>query len=149
MNSATDTECPLGDCSGDGKYITRQTDFKGNNLELDLVTMCDNDRRFNGLQSLCIHKACRCKQQNSPIGECKLNDGVMNLNYTHSVQDFIVEWQRPGEILNELRIELELITRKYVQHHDLTDASEMYTLYEWSLTMNFMNTSLTSENKCL
>ena len=57
MNRTTETECPLGDCCGEGEYIPCQTDFKGNNLELDQATTSDSSRRFNCLQDLCIHKA--------------------------------------------------------------------------------------------
>ena len=55
MNSITDTECPLGYCCGEGEYITCQTDFKENDLEIDLATTCDCSRRFNGLLGLRIH----------------------------------------------------------------------------------------------
>ena len=42
MKSTTDTECPLGDCSREGEYINRQTDFKENELELDPTsTVCE------------------------------------------------------------------------------------------------------------
>ena len=84
------TECTLGNYSGKGEYIIRSTDFEENDLELNLATTCDCGRRFNGLLGLCIHKACWCKQCNS-VEECKSNDGVMNLDYTHCVQDSIVE----------------------------------------------------------
>ena len=49
MNSTTDTECSLGDCSWEGEYVTHQIDFKENDLELDLATTCDCARRFNSL----------------------------------------------------------------------------------------------------
>ena len=42
-------------------------------------------------KGLRIHKACWCKQHNFPIGKCKSIDGVMNLDYTHSIQDPIVK----------------------------------------------------------
>ena len=61
MNSTTDTECPLGDCCGEGEYITRQIDFKGNNFELDPATTCYFGRRCNGLRDLHVHKARSCK----------------------------------------------------------------------------------------
>ena len=98
MNGTTDTECALDDCSEEGDYITYQTDFQGNDLEVDPATTCDY-ARFNGLRGLRIHKARWSKHRNSLFEECKLNDGVMNLDYTHSVLDPIVEWLRPGKIL--------------------------------------------------
>ena len=49
MNRTTDTEYPLVDCSRKGEYVTRQTDFKGYDLELDSATTCDYGRKFNGL----------------------------------------------------------------------------------------------------
>ena len=101
--TAQDTECPLGDCRGEGEYITHQTDFKENDLELDPAAICDCGRRFKSLQGLHIHKACWCKQCNSPIRECKSNNGIMNLDYTHSVQNSIVEQQCSWEILSKLR----------------------------------------------
>ena len=44
------------------------------------------------------------KQYYSPIIEWKLNDGIMNLDFSHSVRDPIVEQQCPGEILSNPRI---------------------------------------------
>ena len=63
------------------------------------------DRRFNGLEGLRIHKARCCQQRNFPVGKYKSFDGLMNLDYTLSVQDSIVEGQRPGEIINKPRIQ--------------------------------------------
>ena len=64
-----------------------------------------HDRRFNGVQVLHIHKARWCKQHNSPIRKCKSNDEFMNLDYTQSIQELIVEQQHPGEILSKPRIQ--------------------------------------------
>ena len=65
------------------KSITGLVDFKENDLEPDLATTCDWGSRFNGLQGLGIHNTCWCKQRNSPIGEYKSNDRVMNQEGLH------------------------------------------------------------------
>ena len=65
---------------------------------------CDCGREFNSLRGLRIHKAYWCKQRNSPTGECKLNDGLMNQKYHHSIQEPIAERQRPGDIPSKPRI---------------------------------------------
>ena len=96
-----------------GEYITCQIDFKENDLELDLTTVCDCSR-FNGLWGLHIHKACWSKQHNSSTGEYKSNDGVMNLDDTHSVQDPSVEWQCPREILSQPRIQQPKSNKKSI-----------------------------------
>ena len=38
-------------------------------------------------------------------GECKSNDGLMNQEYPHSIQEPIVELQRPGDIPSKPRIQ--------------------------------------------
>ena len=78
MNSTTKEKCPQGVCSGEGEYITHDTCSHGNDLDMYPATTCDCGRKFNSLRGLRIHKACWCKQRNSPTGECKLNDGLMN-----------------------------------------------------------------------
>ena len=105
INRTTNAECSSGDYSGEREYIPRQTDFKGRDPELNPASTSDRGRRFNSLWGLLIHLARGSKQRISLIGECKSNDEVMNLDFIHSVQDPIVEQQRPGEILSKLRIQ--------------------------------------------
>ena len=52
-----------------------------------------------------IYILCRRKERNSPTGECKSNDGLMNQEYPHSVQGPIVERQCPGDIPRKPRIQ--------------------------------------------
>ena len=103
MNSTTKEKCPQGVCSGEGECITYNTCSYGNNLDTYLAT-CDCGREFNSLHGLRIHKAHWCKQRNFPTGKCKSNDGLMNREYPHSVQEPISERQRPGDILSKPRI---------------------------------------------
>ena len=91
MNSTTKGKCPQSVRSGEGEYITHHTCSNGNKLDMNLATTCDCGREFNSLQGLRIHKAHWCKQRNSPTGECKSNDGLMNQEYPHSVQEPIAE----------------------------------------------------------
>ena len=170
MNRTTDVECLLGDCNWEGNYIPRQTEFKANDLELDPAATCNCSRRFKSLQGFRIHKHGWCKQRDLLIGECKSNDGVMTLNCTWSVQDPILEQQHLGAILSKASIQwpkgnqktiwtnleqdLSLILttnfkkrkkrinqKKENARDDLTCASEIYTLYEWSFTTSFMKIS--------
>ena len=97
-------KCPQGVCSGEGEYIIHHTCSYGNNLDMYPATECDCGREFNSLRGIGIHKARRCKQRNSPTGECKSNDGLMNQEYPHSLQDPISVCQRPGEIPSKPRI---------------------------------------------
>ena len=59
---------------------------------------CDYGRKVNSLQGSQIYKARWCEQHNSPTGECKSNDGLMNQDYPHSIHEPIAERQRPGDI---------------------------------------------------
>ena len=68
-----------------------------------IYIMCKYGRRFNGLQGLHIHKAHWSKQYNYLIGKYELNDEVMNLDYTYSIQEPIVEWQHSREIPNQTK----------------------------------------------
>ena len=105
MNRTTKEKCPQGVCSGEGEYITHHTCSYGNDLDMYPATTCDCGREFNRLRGLRIHKARWCKQRNSPTGECKSNDGLMNQEYSHSVQEPIGERQHPGGIPNKPRIQ--------------------------------------------
>ena len=96
MNSTK--KCLLGVCSGKGEYITHHTYSNGNDLDMYAVTTGDCGREFNSLRGLRIHKTRWCKRSNSPTGECKSNDGLLNHNHPHSVQETIAERQRPGDI---------------------------------------------------
>ena len=78
MNSTTKEKCPLGVCSGAREYITHNTCSNENDLDMYPATTCGCGREFNRLRMLRIHKARWCKRRNSPIGECKSNDGLMN-----------------------------------------------------------------------
>ena len=95
---------PQGVCSGEGEYITHHTCSYGNNLDMYLTTTYDWGRKFNSLWGLWIHKAHWCKECNSPTGECKSNDGLMNQEYPHSIQEPIAERQCPGDIPSKPRI---------------------------------------------
>ena len=78
MDKTIKGKCPQGVCSGEGEYITHHTCSNGNELDMDPATTCDCGREFNSLRGLRIHKARWCKQRNSPAGECKSNDELMN-----------------------------------------------------------------------
>ena len=69
------------------------------------VTVCDCSREFNSLRGLRIHKVRWCKQRNSPPGECKSNDVLMNQEHPLSVQEPIAELQRPGDFPSKPRIQ--------------------------------------------
>ena len=69
------------------------------------ATTCDCGREFNSFRWLGIHEARWCKRRNSPIGECKSNDGLMNQEHSHSVQEPIAERQCPGDISSQPRIQ--------------------------------------------
>ena len=69
------------------------------------ATTCNCGREFNSLQGLQIHKPHWCKQRNSPNGECKSNDGLMNQEHPHNIQEPIAEQQRPGDITSKPRIQ--------------------------------------------
>ena len=73
-------------------------------LDMYPATTGDSGREFNSLRELRIHKVRWCKWRNSPTGECKSNDGLMNEEYPHSVQEPIAERQRPGDIPCKPRI---------------------------------------------
>ena len=73
-------------------------------MDMYPATMSDCGREFNGLQGLRIHKVHWCKQRKSSTGECKSNDGLMNQEYSHSIQEPIGECQRPGDIPSKPRI---------------------------------------------
>lgn len=105
MRSKTNGKCPQGDCSGEGEYITHQPDSNGNELELYPATTCDCGRTFKSLRGLRIHKARWCQQRCSPNREYKSTDGTTNQDYTHSVQDSIVEHQPPGDIPSKPKIQ--------------------------------------------
>ena len=94
----------LGVCSGEGEYITHHTCSYDNDLDMYPATTCDCGRKFNSLRGSRIHKARWCKQRNSPTGECKSNDGLMNQDYPHSIYEPIAEHQRPGDIPSKPRI---------------------------------------------
>ena len=79
------------------RLILKKMTFNWTRLQCVIMT--------EDLQDLRIYKARWCKQRNFPIGECKSIDGFMNLDFTHSVQDSIIEWQHPGEILSKPRIQ--------------------------------------------
>ena len=104
MNSTTKEKCPPGVCSREGEYITYHICLYGNDLVMYLATTCDCGRDFNSLRGSRIHKACWCKQRNSPTGECKSNDGLMNQENPHSIQESIAERQHPGDIPSKQRI---------------------------------------------
>ena len=97
-------KCPQGVCSGEGEYITHHTCSYGNDQDMYPATTCDCGRKFNSLRRSRIHKARWCKQRNSPNGECKSNDGLMNHDYPHSIHEPIAERQRPGDIPSKPRI---------------------------------------------
>ena len=67
------------------------------------ATTCDCGRKFKSLRGLRIHKAHWCKQRNSPTGECKSNDGLMNQEYPYRVQVPTAERQHPGDIPSKPR----------------------------------------------
>ena len=60
-----------------------------NSLELNRDTTGCCGRYFNSLRGLQIHKVRCCKQL--IIKEYKSNDGIMNPDYTHSVQNPIAD----------------------------------------------------------
>ena len=105
INSTTKGKCPQGVCSGEGEYITHHNCSNGNDLDMNLATMCDCSREFNSLRGLQIHKVRWCKRRNSPTGEYRSNDGLMNQEYPHSVQEPIAERQCPGDIPSKPRIQ--------------------------------------------
>ena len=105
MDKTIKGKCPQVVCSGEGEYITHHTCSNGNELDMDPATTCDCSREFNSLRGLRIHKARCYKQRNSPTGECKSNDGLMNQEYPHSVQGPIVNRQRPVDIPHKPRIQ--------------------------------------------
>ena len=104
MNSTTKEKCPQGVCSEEGEYIIHHTCSYGNYLDMYPATTCDCDIEFNNLRGLRIHNARWCKQRNSPTGESKSNDGLMNQEYPHSVQEPIGERERPVDIPSKPRI---------------------------------------------
>ena len=87
-------KCPQGVCSREGEYITHHTCSYGNDLDMYSATTCLCGRKFNSLQGSRILKVSWYKQRNSPTGECKLNDGLMNQDYPHSIHEPIAERQR-------------------------------------------------------
>ena len=105
ITSTTKEKCPLGVCSGEREYITHHTYSNGNDLDMYPATTCDCGREFHSLRRLRIHKARLSKRLNSPNGECKSNDGLMNQEHPYSVQEPLAEWQRPGDIPNKPRIQ--------------------------------------------
>ena len=104
MNSTTKEKCPQDVCSGEGEYITHHNCSYGNDLDMYPATTCDCGRKLNCLRRLRIHKARWCKQRNARTGESKSNDGLMNQEYPHSIQEPIAERQRPGGIPSKRRI---------------------------------------------
>ena len=104
MDTTMKEKCPQGVCIEEGEYITHHTCSYGNDLDMYPATMCDCGRKFNSWQGSRIHKACWCKQCNSPAGECKSNDGPMNQVYPHSIHEPIAERQRPEDIPCKPRI---------------------------------------------
>ena len=99
-------KCRQGVCSEEGEYITYHTCSCGNDLDMypaPMFTRCS--RKFNNLRGSRIHKVRWCKQRNSPTGECKSNDGLLNQDYPHSIHGPIAERQRPGDIPNKPRIQ--------------------------------------------
>ena len=105
MNCTTKEKCPLGVCNGKGEYIIHHTCLNGNDLNMYPARTSDCGKKSNSLRGLRIHKACWCKRRNSPIGECKSNDGLMNQEHPHNVQEPITERQRPGDIPSKPRIQ--------------------------------------------
>ena len=105
MNSTTKGKCPLGVCSGERDYITHHTCFNGNELDIKPATTCDCSREFNSLRGLRIHKTRWCKQRYSPTGECKSNDGLINQEKPHSIQEPIAEQPGPRDIPSKPRIQ--------------------------------------------
>ena len=73
MNSTTKGKCPQAVCSGEGEYITHHICSNGNDLDMNPATT-----EFKSLRGLRIYKARWCKRRNSPTGECKSKDGLMN-----------------------------------------------------------------------
>ena len=104
MNSTTLEKCPQSVCSGEGEYITHHICSYSNDLDMYPATTCDCGREFNSLRELRIYNERWCKRRNSPTGECKSNDGLMNQEYPHSLQEPISERQGPGDIPNNPRI---------------------------------------------
>ena len=104
MDSTMKEKCPQGICSGEGEYITHHTCSYGNDLDMYPAITCDCGRKFNSWRGSRIHKARWCEQCNSPIGECKSNDGLMNQDYPLSIHETIAERQHPGDITSKPRI---------------------------------------------
>ena len=65
---------------------------------LQVVIAAENSTAGEG------HESSRPKQRNSPTGECKSNDGLMNQDYPHSIHEPIAERQRPGHTPSKPRI---------------------------------------------
>ena len=93
MDSTRKEKCPQGVCSGEGEYITC--------TQLQRVIAAENSTACKGYEST---RHAGVKQHNSPTGECKSNDGLMNQEYPHSIQEPITERQCPGDIPSKLRI---------------------------------------------
>ena len=104
MNSTTKEKCRQGVCSGAGEYVTHHICSYGNDLDMYPATTCDCGWEFNSLRGLRIHKERWYKQRNSPTGECKSNDGLMNQDYPHRIQEPIGDRERPGDIPSKPRI---------------------------------------------
>ena len=105
MENTTNQECPQGDCSREGEYITHRTDLNNNDPDQNLATMCDCGRVFNSRRGMRIHRARWCKQRNPPNEGHKSNNGNMNQDNTHSIQDPIADQQQPGDIPSRPRIQ--------------------------------------------
>ena len=104
MDSTIKEKCLQGVCSGEGEYTTHHTCSYGNDQYMYPATTCDCGRKFNSWRGSRIHKARWCEQRNSPTGECKSNDGLMNQDYPHSIHKPNAERQRPGDIPSKPRI---------------------------------------------
>ena len=105
MDNTIKRNCYQDVCSRKGEYITHHTCSNSHKLDMNPAITRDCSREFNSLRGLRIHKACWCKQRNSPTREYKLNDGLMNQEYPHSVQGPIVKRQCPGDIPHKPRIQ--------------------------------------------
>lgn len=118
VNSPTKGKCPQGVCSREGKYITHHNRSNGNDMDTPLAT-CDCGRKYNSLWGLWIHKAPWCKQRNSPIEECKSNDGFMNQEHPHSIKDPIAERKWPGDFPSKPRIQCSKSNQTIATRHNI------------------------------
>ena len=104
MTYANEEKSFQDDCCQEGEYIIHLTEWRINNVEMNLATTYNCSRHFNSTRELLIYKVCWCKQCNQ-IEECKLNDGMTNPDYIQSVQDPIAYRLHPSEIPSQQRIQ--------------------------------------------